>query len=60
MMNTVPLTAPELASLSVGSLVIAVYPEDGRRYRAKLEDVVEKGEERTKRQAESREEATWL
>ena len=45
-MDTVPLTAPELASLSVGSLVIAVYPEDGRRYRAKLEEVVEKGEEK--------------
>ena len=46
MMDTVPLTAPELASLSVGSLVIAAYPEDGRRYRAKVEEVVEKGEER--------------
>ena len=45
-MDTVPLTAPELASLSVGSLVIAAYPEDGRRYRAKVEEVVEKGEER--------------
>ena len=46
MMDHVPLTAPDLSSLHVGCLVIAVYPEDGRRYRAKVEEVGEKGEER--------------
>ena len=46
MMDHIPLTAPDLASLHVGSLVIAAYTEDGRRYRAKVEEVGEKGEER--------------
>ena len=46
MMDCVPLTAPEVASLSVGSLVIAAYPQDGWRYRAKVEEIEEKGEER--------------
>ena len=45
-MDCVPLTAPEVASLSVGSLVIAAYPQDGSRYRAKVEEIEEKGEER--------------
>ena len=49
MMDSVPLTAPEVASLSVGSLVIASYPQDqdgGWRYRAKVEEIEERGEER--------------
>ena len=37
------MTYPELAALTPGSMVVAVYPVDGRRYRAKVEEIAEKG-----------------
>ena len=40
------MTYPELAALNPGSMVVAVYPVDGRRYRAKVEEIEEEGERR--------------